>query len=289
MAQIGTIRLQTQNNGTVDVPVFDTGDSGSSVYEFVRVQTAGGTGFIPADASYPYLRVQTQNNGIVAVNDTATLGGTYDGFTMIDDWEDQETTTPLSPNWGEWQGDTSAMSISSPFYPDQNSSNWAVQLSYSSTITFNIYRDSSFQPQRITFPWNINYGVTGSGQRDMEVTYMSGSTEIMKIYYDLDSSGDDIAFVGGGGTSYSRQGSGINTSMWWQCGADSIDWSNNTWGGVAGVGADGFNDSGGPYGVTGLSFINSANSMDRIRVRMEGDPSNDRQWDSVKWDSDSTV
>jgi len=77
MAQIGTIRLQTQNNGTVDVPVFDTGDSGSSVYEFVRVQTAGGTGFIPvvdpADANFPYLRVQSQNQGVVAVHNEATL------------------------------------------------------------------------------------------------------------------------------------------------------------------------------------------------------------------------
>jgi len=75
MAQIGTIKLETQNSGVVDVPVFETGDSASGVYEFVRVETASGTGFIPvtdpADATYPYLRVQSQNNGIVAVTDTA--------------------------------------------------------------------------------------------------------------------------------------------------------------------------------------------------------------------------
>lgn len=88
MAQIGTIRLQTQNNGTVDVPVFDTGDSGSSVYEFVRVQTAGGTGFIPvvdpADASYPYLRVQSQNQGIVAVHNKASLEAATDTIYFLD-------------------------------------------------------------------------------------------------------------------------------------------------------------------------------------------------------------
>lgn len=76
MAQIGTIRLQTQNNGTVSVPVFNTGDSDSSVYEIYRVETAGGTGFIPladtADAAYPYLRVQTQNLGTLAVHDDST-------------------------------------------------------------------------------------------------------------------------------------------------------------------------------------------------------------------------
>lgn len=88
MAQIGTIRLQTQNNGTVDVPVFDVGDSGSSVYEFVRVQTAGGTGFIPvvdpADASFPYLRVQSQNQGVVAVHNEASLFGYTDNFNTFD-------------------------------------------------------------------------------------------------------------------------------------------------------------------------------------------------------------
>lgn len=74
MAQIGTIRVDTQNNGTVDVPVFETGDSSSDIYEFVRVETASGTGFIPVtdtgNAAYPYLRVQSENNGIVAITDT---------------------------------------------------------------------------------------------------------------------------------------------------------------------------------------------------------------------------
>lgn len=77
MAQIGTIRLETQNSGTVSVPVFNTGGSGSSVYEFVRVQTAGGVGFIPvvdpAEASFPYLRVQSQNQGVVAVHSESSL------------------------------------------------------------------------------------------------------------------------------------------------------------------------------------------------------------------------
>lgn len=75
MAQIGTIQLQSQNNGVVDVPIFETGDSSSEVYEFLRIQTGSGIGFIPVtntnDATYSFLRVQTQNNGVVAVTDTA--------------------------------------------------------------------------------------------------------------------------------------------------------------------------------------------------------------------------
>lgn len=77
MAQIGTIGLQTQNNGVINVPVFESGDSSGSVYEMVRVQTASGVGFIPAvdpaDASFPYVRVQTENYGVLALHDIATL------------------------------------------------------------------------------------------------------------------------------------------------------------------------------------------------------------------------
>lgn len=77
MAQIGTVEVQTQNNGVVQIPIFETGDSGSNVYEFVRVQTPSGVGFIPlvdpADASFPYIRVQSENNGVVAVHNEAQL------------------------------------------------------------------------------------------------------------------------------------------------------------------------------------------------------------------------
>jgi len=79
MGQIGTIGVETQNSGTVKVSVFNTGDSGSDVYEMVRVQTQNnGVGFIPvisntSEASFPYLRVQTQNHGVCAVHNEAVL------------------------------------------------------------------------------------------------------------------------------------------------------------------------------------------------------------------------
>lgn len=96
MTQIGTVKLQTQNSGVVDVPVFETGDSASGVFEFVRVETASGTGFIPvtdpADATYPYLRVQSQNNGIVAVTDTAGDDIPDSDVYLHDDWGDNRLT-----------------------------------------------------------------------------------------------------------------------------------------------------------------------------------------------------
>ena len=105
MTQIGTVKLQTQNSGVVDVPVFETGDSASGVYEFVRVETASGTGFIPvtdpADATYPYLRVQSQNNGIVAVTDTAG----DDLPDSVVDW------TNGSDDLGKFSGSTSEFDV----------------------------------------------------------------------------------------------------------------------------------------------------------------------------------
>lgn len=98
MAQIGTIQVDTQNSGTVDVPVFETGDSSSDIYEFVRVETASGTGFIPVtdtgNAAYPYLRVQSQNHGIVAITDTK-------GSTIPDSVVQQNFATNQSYNNGE--------------------------------------------------------------------------------------------------------------------------------------------------------------------------------------------
>jgi len=104
MAQIGTVRLETQNSGVVDVPVFEPGDSASGIYEYVRVETASGPGFIPvtapADATYPYLRVQSANDGIVAVTDTAGSDIPDSAILQIDPSQeslsDQETTTTIS-------------------------------------------------------------------------------------------------------------------------------------------------------------------------------------------------
>lgn len=112
MTQIGTVKLQTQNSGVVDVPVFETGDSASGVFEFVRVETASGTGFIPvtdpADATYPYLRVQSQNNGIVAVTDTA---GDDIPDSVVHQWKfDEGSGATVTDNVGDIDGDISGAS-----------------------------------------------------------------------------------------------------------------------------------------------------------------------------------
>lgn len=111
MAQIGTIKVQTQNNGTVSVPIFETGDSDSSVHEFLRVETASGTGFIPlvapTEASFPYVRVQSQNSGIVAFHDSASLGpivtsGLQVHYTFNNDSTDGSTLFDQASNGGNF-------------------------------------------------------------------------------------------------------------------------------------------------------------------------------------------
>lgn len=82
MVQIATAKIETQGSGTVTVPVFELGDSGSSVLEIFRLETGSGTGFIPlvdpANSNFPYLRVQSQNQGVVAVHNEVALTITAD-------------------------------------------------------------------------------------------------------------------------------------------------------------------------------------------------------------------
>lgn len=105
--QYGTIRLQT-GAGTVSVPVFAAGSSGSSVYEFLRVGTPSGVGYIPlvdpADAAYPYLRIQTQNHGVLAVHDSSSV------TQYVETFEDGDIA--------EYGGDTGYFSVNSIFDPE---------------------------------------------------------------------------------------------------------------------------------------------------------------------------
>lgn len=86
MAQIGTVKVQTAS-GPVELPVFETADAGSNVYDMVRVQTGTGVGFVPfvatGDAALPYLRVQTQNNGVLAAHNEATLASAMDATVTL--------------------------------------------------------------------------------------------------------------------------------------------------------------------------------------------------------------
>lgn len=123
MAQIGTINVETPS-GTVALPVFATGDSGSSVIEAWKVQTAGGTGFVPltspTDATYPAIKVQAAG-GVQAVHDSATVSTSV---TIVDDFEDQDIT--------EYAGDTGNCTVVSS--PVQNGS-YALEASTGSDTT----------------------------------------------------------------------------------------------------------------------------------------------------------
>lgn len=75
MGQIGSYRVNT-GAGIVTLPVFEIGDSGGGVYEFLRVNTPSGLGFIPmtdtSNAAHPYLRINTQSYGVLAAHDSAS-------------------------------------------------------------------------------------------------------------------------------------------------------------------------------------------------------------------------
>lgn len=103
MSQIGTVKVETED-GTVELPVFELSDVGSNVYDYLRIRTSSGSGFIPLtdieEAQYPYIRIQTRSQGTVAVHNEASLSirpgsgvsrWTFDnedtdGSTAIDTW-----------------------------------------------------------------------------------------------------------------------------------------------------------------------------------------------------------
>lgn len=95
MTQIGTIRFNTAD-GNVSLPVFNTADKGNNVYDMIRVQTPSGVGFVPfvdpSSSNYPYLRIKTQNHGVLAAHDKAALHFFKDTFegqstgTVPDGW-----------------------------------------------------------------------------------------------------------------------------------------------------------------------------------------------------------
>jgi len=103
MAQIGTVKVQTPS-GPVELPVFDTADACSGVYDMVRVDTPSGVGFIPfastADAAYPYVRLQTQNQGTLAAHNAASTVT----VTEIDYFEDGNMSEYI--NNGNFSADT---------------------------------------------------------------------------------------------------------------------------------------------------------------------------------------
>ncbi|AGM11363.1 hypothetical protein M199_gp033 [Halogranum tailed virus 1] len=105
MAQIATIRLQTQNSGIVDVPVFELSDVN---YPVVRVQTASGVGALnlvdPVDAELDYLRVQTAS-GVKAVSNSI--------IQMLDSFEDGDISE-YGGQTGSFTVTTGANGVSPP-------------------------------------------------------------------------------------------------------------------------------------------------------------------------------
>lgn len=99
LLDIGGLKLQT-GSGTIDVPVLDTGTSGSNVHEFWRVETDSGTGYVPLTdyhvASNPELRTQTANNGLLALHDSNTAN---DAGELTVRWE-------TTADWDSGQSDT---------------------------------------------------------------------------------------------------------------------------------------------------------------------------------------
>jgi hypothetical protein len=192
MAQIGTIKIQTQN-GERTVPVFDLGDSGSNIYEYLRVRTPSGTGFIPLaslnDAAFSEIRTETQS-GTLALHNETSLGAS------VEDFEDQSIHLNAISDATNWSGNTGTFSTSS---------SGAINGSYSlyqqlgggtseRTITCSVpYRIGTLEWKH---KWNtISTGSLGDGHelRVMDSSDYSNGTEFARHNINIDDTpeGDD--------------------------------------------------------------------------------------------------
>lgn len=188
MAQLGTIKVQTQNNGTVSVPVYNPSDFGSSVYDMLRVQTAGGVGAIPlvapADASHPYLRVQTQNNGVVAVHNEAALV-----TPTVDEGFEDGTLGIFERTFGSPGVTTNAIDGSYSLLTDADSSNEIQQVD----TTFDQVLPSKFNFDFYSISRNGGYtAVELMGFGGTVFRFYHSSTTQYSNMITWDSTGDDI-------------------------------------------------------------------------------------------------
>jgi hypothetical protein len=72
--KLGEIGVETED-GTIYLPVYQTGHSNNNIREFLRINTPDGKGFIPVtdtdNAAHPELRIYSENHGIQAFHDSA--------------------------------------------------------------------------------------------------------------------------------------------------------------------------------------------------------------------------
>jgi hypothetical protein len=101
--QIGTIKIRAES-GKKSVPIYEINDSSSGVYEYWRVSTPSGTGFVPltsiSKAAFPEIRIQTGNGVLGAHNSQSS--------STVKTLEDFEGTP--SDRWDVWELSTSSKS-----------------------------------------------------------------------------------------------------------------------------------------------------------------------------------
>ena len=211
MAQIGTVRLETQNSGTVDVPVFEPGDSASGIYEYVRVQTASGPGFIPvtdpADATYPYLRVQSANDGIVAVTDTPGSAIPDSGIArykfeqdVLDSWNNNDATDNASAGYRAGQVGDYAKSFDGT---DDN-------------VDLNQVLSTNAQDFSVSHWFYVDTLPTSAGERKTIIDEDFTATSTNRIITGLTSSDEYHSLLGGGNIV----GPSVSANTWYFGGID---------------------------------------------------------------------
>lgn len=205
MAQIGMIKLQTAG-GTIKVPVYELSDFGSDVHDIIRVQTSNGVGAIPlvnpSDASHNYLRIQTQNHGVLAAHDKASL---FQGNTIFEANFEQSTSdstgttsvvssSNVSYSTNEQEGsyslacnDTLVKYNGSPYSRIPEDKSWSIffyfYLTDSGSAQYLIMKGDSNDYDNLEIKLEVNSSLDHISYDDFNTTLESGSLSLNTWYH----------------------------------------------------------------------------------------------------------
>ena len=266
MSEIGKVQIQT-DTGEVSVPVFQPGDSGSDIYEFLRVQTDSGTGFVPltevSGADLPSVRVHTQSHGTLAVTTSVSTS------VLVESFEDDSTGGPTPAGWSTSLSSSDEKVVSgesvdgSRSYRLNNGTNNTIGHTRSAGVFTSaaVYSldGSGYQPQTVTWSYNeqsFGQGGVGFWMLDSQgrISTATGTSNPNTVY----SEGSGLIDVGGATGEYNR----------WSRYRMEIDWQNQTYTifyGPAGSATE---------KVSQASFVDSASGVSSVAIGSFGSSMN---------------
>lgn len=240
--QIGTLRFD-HGSGTWDVPVYQTGTSGTAVEEVLRVPVGGTVGYIPISATnntipaFSKLRLQHAGSKYGLHDATSAM-------VTLEDFEDGDAT--------DWTNDSGAAISAVQTTANGGTAyegSWMGESVLSSGTNSTNYKtlNSAISPTKAAVAIRLENADSVDSDRVI-VRFSSGSNGVLRA--EIDSRDSNVRLQ-------SDLDSGIPAQQdtWFLIEWENIDWSNDQVGRILVDGTE---------ALTNVAFENSASSVDRL-------------------------